>query len=73
MDKALLTGVVITTGGCGVVKGISVQEMLLYVLILLFLSLCWQMAYALWKCRKIRKRLDGIIERRNGYGLSQPK
>lgn len=71
MDKALLAGAVVTTGGCGIVQQTSVQQMLLYVVILLMLSLLWQMAYALWKCRKIRKRLDSIIERRNGHG--QPR
>jgi hypothetical protein len=64
MDKALLTGAVTTTGACSIVSGCSIQEMLLYVIVLLMAGLAWQVGYAAWNCRIKRKRIDLIEARR---------
>lgn len=64
MDKVLLTGAVATTGGCSLVQGCSIQEMLLYVIILFMACLAWQIGYAIWNCRVKRKRIELIESRR---------
>jgi hypothetical protein len=65
MDKELLTtGAVATTGVCSIVSGCSIQEMLLYVVVLLVGCLAWQIGYAAWNCRIKRKRIDLIEARR---------
>lgn len=64
MDKVLLTGAVATTGGCSVVQGCSVQEMLLYVIVLLAACLAWNIGYAAWNCFKKKKRLEKVDARR---------
>lgn len=60
MDKVLLTGAVATTGGCSIVQGRSIQEMLLYVIVLLMACLGWHIGIAAWNCRVKRKRLELI-------------
>lgn len=67
MDKALLTGAVATTGGCSIVNGCSIQEMLLYLIFVLLLSLGWQVGYAAWNCWLRRKQIDRIISRRSDH------
>ena len=67
MDKVLLTGAVATTGGCGIVQGRSIQEMLLYVIVLLIACLVWQIGYAAWNCRIKRKQIDRIAARRSAH------
>lgn len=67
MDKVLLTGAVATTGGCSIVKGCSIQEMLLYLILVLLLSLAWQVGYAAWNCRIKRKQIERIAAGRSAH------
>lgn len=67
MDKVLLTGAVATTGGCSIVNGCSIQEMLLYLIFVLLLSLAWQVGYAAWTCWLRRKQIDRIISWRSDH------
>lgn len=68
MDKAVMGAAVATTGGCSVVQGRSVQEMLLYVVLLLGFCLVWHVGFAIWNCRLTRKRLAALAQRRSCNG-----
>lgn len=68
MDKVLFTGAVATTGGCSIVQGRSIQEMVMYVIIMLVACLAWQIGYAMWNCRATRKRIERLSKRGSANG-----
>lgn len=61
MEKVLLTGAVVTTGGCGVVNGYTINEMLFAIVVILALCLVWQVSVVLWQCRIRRKHVQALL------------
>lgn len=68
MDKALLAGAVATTGGCSIVQGRSIQEMILYLIVVLMVGVAWQIILSVINCRAKRKRIELIEQRRLAHG-----